>query len=101
MAIARISVTDIRPDSLVGRTDSLATGYRQNSRPTTSPARVAVLHLSTSTGSSFVFRLQDRSKLVPPSSRFKISSDSFINKHGFFILEFRSTLVSAISSPTI
>ena len=44
---------------------------------TTSQARsrIALLHLSTSSGSGFVSRLRGLSKLISPSSSFKISSD--------------------------
>ena len=70
--------------------------------PTTSRAGVALLHLSTATGSTFVFRLGGPSKVISPSSRFKISSDSY--RYRFFILVFGSArlpkLASAISSPT-
>ena len=80
MAIACAGVLDIRPDSLVSRADSFATcsyaGYtqRQYSRHTTCRARDALLHLPTSTDSSFAFRLRGPGKLI--SSTFKISSDS-------------------------
>ena len=47
--------------------------------PTTNRARVALLHLSTATGSTFVFRLRGPSKVISPPSRFKISSDSDID----------------------
>ena len=47
--------------------------------PTTSRARAALLHLSTATGSTFIFRLQGPSKVISPSSKFEISSDSYID----------------------
>ena len=56
--------------------------------PTTSRARAAqsaaLLHLSTATGSTFVFRLRGPSKVISPSSRFKISSDSYIDIDSLF-----------------
>ena len=72
------------------RPGSLATyGLRwlltwQCREPTTSRARVAPLHLSTATGSTFVFRLRGLSKVISPSSRFKISSDSYIGIDSLF-----------------
>ena len=73
----------------------------QCGEPTTSRAGVALLHLSTATSSTFVFRLRGPSKVISPSSRFKISSDSY--RYRFFILVFGSAhlpkLASAISSP--
>ena len=69
--------------------------------PTTSRARVALLHLSTATGSTFVFRLWGPSKVISPSLRIKISSDSYLYR--FFIRVFGSArlpkLASTISSP--
>ena len=89
MAVARASVADIRPESLA----VLAWQYRE---PTTSRARVALLHLSTATGSTFVFRLRGPSKVISPSSRFKISSDSYIDIDSLFsclvLRAFRSLL---------
>ena len=68
----------------------------------TSRARVTLLHLSTATGSTFVFRLRGPSKVISPSSRFKISSDSYIDIDSLFsclvLRAFRSRLASAISS---
>ena len=56
--------------------------FTQHSGPigptgTTSQARsrIALLHLSTSSGSGFVSRLRGLGKLISPSSSFKISSD--------------------------
>ena len=64
--------------------------------PTTSRARVALLHLSTTTGSTFVFRLRGPSKMISPSSRFEISSDSYIDIDSLFsclvLRAFRSLL---------
>ena len=58
--------------------------------------RVALLHLSTATGSTFVFRLRGPSKVISPSSRFKISSDSYIDIDSLFsclvLRAFRSLL---------
>ena len=69
----------------------------------TASLAVALLHLSTGTGSTFVFRLRGPSKVISPSSRFKISSNSY--RYRFFILVFGSArlplkLASAISSPS-
>ena len=56
------------------------------------------MHLPTSTGSSFAFTLRGPDKLI--SSRFRISSDSFIDMDSlfsFFVL--CASLALAISSP--
>ena len=64
--------------------------------PTTSRARVALLHLSTATDSAFVFRLRGPCKVISPSSRFEISSDSCIDIDSLFsclvLRAFRSLL---------
>ena len=52
--------------------------------PTTSRARVALFHLSTATGRTFAFRLRGPSKVISPSSRLKISSDSYIGIDSLF-----------------
>ena len=107
MAVARASVADIRPESLAVRAAWQPGHFRwlltwQCREPTTSRAGVALLHLSTATGSTFVFRLGGPSKVISPFSRFKISSDSY--RYRFFILVFGSArlrkLASAILSPT-
>ena len=84
MAVARASVADIRPESFAVRAAWQPGHLRwlltwQCHEPTTSRAGVALLHLSTATGSTFVFRLRGPSKVISPSSRFKISSDSYID----------------------
>ena len=82
MAVARASVADIRSESLAVRA-AWQPGHlrwlltRQCREPTSRRARVALFHLSTATGSTFVFRLRGPSKVISPSSRFKISSDSY------------------------
>ena len=106
MAVARASVTDIdlkawpsaRPGSLATYagcwhdTDS-AVNQRQ-----VEPELHALFHLSTATGSTFVFRLRGPSncKVISPSSRFKISSDSYIDIDSLFsclvLRAFRSLL---------
>ena len=62
-------------------------GYQcwQRSEPT-SRARLALVHLSTAAGSTFVFRLciWGRSQVISPSSRFNISSDSYIDIDSLF-----------------
>ena len=54
------------------------------------------LHLSMATGSTFVFRLRGPSKVISPSSKFKISSDSYIDIDSLFgclvLRAFRSLL---------
>ena len=90
MAIARASVADIRSDSLVGCADSLATYtshtcFRLYSRPMTSRARVALLHLLTPTCKRFAFWLRGPIKLTCPSSRFKISSDGKIDMDSLYV----------------
>ena len=106
MAVARASVADIRPESLAVRAAWQPGHLRwlltwQCREPTTSRAGAALLHLSTATGSTFVFRLRGPSKVISSSSRFKISSDSY--RYQIFILVFGSArlpkLASAISSP--
>ena len=71
-------------------------GYWQCSEPTTSRARVALLRLSTATGSTFVFRLRGPGKVISPSSRFKISGDGYIDIDSLFscfvLRAFRSLL---------
>ena len=89
MAVARASVADIRPESLIVRAAWQPGHLRwlltwQCREPSTSRARVALLHLSTATGSTFVFRLRGPSKVISPSSRFKISSDSYIDIDSLF-----------------
>ena len=96
MAVARASVTDIdlkawpsaRPGSLAtysGRVRHVRWLLTWQCREqTTSRARVALFHLSTATGSTFVFRLRGPSKVISPSSRFKISSDSYIGIDSLF-----------------
>ena len=106
MAVARASVADIRSESLAVRA-AWQPGHLcwlltwQCRKLTTSRARVALLHLSTATGSTFVFRLRGPSKVISPSSRIEISSDSYIYR--FFIRVFGSArlpkLASTISSP--
>ena len=101
MAVARASVADIRPESLAVRAAWQPGHLRwlltwQCHEPTTSRAGVALLHLSTATGSTFVFRLRGPSKVISPSSRFKISSDSYIDIDSLFsclvLRAFRSLL---------
>ena len=108
MAVARASVADIRPESLAVRAAWKPGHLRwlltwQCREPATSRAGVAMLHLSTATGSTFVFGLRGPSKVISPSSRFKISSDSYY-RYWFFFLVFGSArlpkLASAISSPS-
>ena len=70
MAVARASVTDIDLKACPS-----ARGLA---------ARVALFHLSTATGSTFVFRLRGPSRVISPSSRFKISSDSYIGIDSLF-----------------
>ena len=45
---------------------------------------VALFHLSTATGSTFVFWLRGPSKVISPSSGFKISGDSYIGIDSLF-----------------
>ena len=101
MAVARASVADIRSESLAVRAAWQPGHLRwlltwQCGEPTTIRARVALLHLSTATGSTFVFRLRGPSKVISPSSRFKISSDSCIDIDSLFgclvLRAFRSLL---------
>ena len=111
MAVAHASVADIRPESSAVRAawqPSLATYTGcmltwQCREPTTSRARVALLHLSTATGSTFVFRLRGPSKVISPSSRFERQRQLYRYMYRFFILVFSSArlpkLASAISSP--
>ena len=47
---------------------------------------LALLHLSTAAGSTFVFRLRGPRKVISPSSRFNMSSDSYIDIDSFFSL---------------
>ena len=114
MAVARASVTDIdlktwpsvRPGSLAtysGRVRHVRWLLTWQCRePATSRARVALFYLSTATGSTFVFRLPGPSKVISPSSRFKISSDSYIGIDSLFrclVLRAFWSLASAIWSP--
>ena len=103
MAVTRARVADIRPESLAvraswqpGHLRWLVTWQSRAREPTTSRARVALLHLSTATGSTFVFRLRGPSKVISRSSRFKISSDSCIDIDSLFsclvLRAFRSLL---------
>ena len=66
--------------------------YWHCSELTTSRARVALLHFSTATGGTFVFRLRGPSKVISPSSRFKTSSESDIDSSFscFVLRAFRS-----------
>ena len=82
--LAQVSGTsDLKP---AGRPGSLATyaGDWQCIERTTSRARVALLHLSTTTGSTFLFKLRSPSKVISPSWRFKISSDSSVDIDSLF-----------------
>ena len=91
MAVARASVTDIdlkawpsaRPGSLAtyaGCWHDSAVNQRQ-----VEPELHSLFHLSTATGSTFVFRLRGPSKVISPSSRFKISRvDSYIGIDSLF-----------------
>ena len=117
MAVARASVTDIdlkawpsaRPGSLATYSGRVTVRHVrwlltwQCREPTTSRAIVALFHLSTATGSTFVFRLRGPSKVISPSSRFKISSDSYIGIDSLFgclvLRAFWSLLRRSISSP--
>ena len=101
MAVAHTSVADIKPESLAVRAAWQPGHLRwlltwQCREPTTSRAGVALLHLSTATGSTFVFRQGGPSKVISPSSRFKISSDSYIDIDSLFsclvLRAFRSLL---------
>ena len=101
MAVTRARVAGIRPESLAVRAAWQPGHLRwlvtwQSREPTTSRARVALLHLSTATGSIFIFRLRGSCKVISPSSRFKISSNSCIDIDSLFsclvLRAFRSLL---------
>ena len=86
MAVARASVADIRPESLAvraawqsGHLAALAAWLTSQCREPTVTSQAALLHLSTATGCTFIFRLRGPSKVISPSSRFEISSDSYID----------------------
>ena len=97
--LAQVSRTlDLKawPSARPGSLATYAGCWHDSAVNPTSRARVALLHLSTATGSTFVFRLQGPSKVISPSSRFKISSDSYIDIDSLFsclvLRAFRSLL---------